>query len=88
MDLNQLWGLGLIPLIVALVEVCKQFIPDKRFYPLIAVILGMAGNVGIGWAIGESLIVAAILGLIAGLAACGLYSTGATINSHVEPPAA
>ena len=79
MDLNLLWGLGLIPLIIALVQVFKQFVPDKRFYPLFAVVIGIVGNLAIAYAIGESFILATMLGVVAGLSASGLYSTGSAI---------
>jgi len=79
MDLNLLWGLGLIPLILALVQVFKAFVPDHRFYPLIAVAIGIVGNLGIAYAIGESFVLATVLGVVAGLSASGLYSTGSAI---------
>lgn len=90
MDLTQLWGLASIPLIIGLIEVFKQFVADKRFYPLFAVVLGILINVGIAYGIGESFILAAFMGTIAGLASCGLYSTGSTLakgESAKTPPA-
>jgi len=82
--LKALVGLGGVPFIVGLTEVFKPFFLDKRVYPVLSIFWGLAINLGIAWGLGWSSrmeVVAAILtGVLAGLAACGLYSTGATFR--------
>ncbi len=77
-DLSQLWYLGAVPIVIGLTEVFKLWISDTRFYPLIAIILGIGINLLIGWAIDKVVVESIIAGLIAGLMACGLYSAVTT----------
>jgi len=81
---KSLVALGGVPLILGLVQVFKPFISDTRYYPLLAVAFGLAINLVAGWALGAGTasdwVVAAFNGIIAGLAASGLYSTGSTLK--------
>jgi hypothetical protein len=79
MELQDVIGLAGVPLIAALVQVAKAWIGDDRYYPLFALALGLALNLGIALARGGDLPTATLLGLVAGLAASGLYSGGKTL---------
>jgi hypothetical protein len=82
--IRSIVALGGVPLILGLVQLFKPFITDTRLYPLIAVGFGLAINLIAGWALGANgaseWITALFNGIIAGLAASGLYSTGSTLK--------
>jgi hypothetical protein len=82
--ITSIVALGGVPLILGLVQLFKPFITDTRLYPLIAVGFGLAINLIAGWALGANgsseWITALFNGIIAGLAASGLYSTGSTLR--------
>jgi len=74
---------GSVAIILALVELVKRTIPDldKRWLPLIGVVVGVAFNLALGYNQHVSLFAAGLTGLTAGLAASGLFSSGkATIG--------
>ena len=79
MEMIDIVGLAGVPVIVAAVEIAKPFTPDRRFYPLIALALGLALNLGVALALDSDPRRAVLLGLVAGLAASGLYSQGKTV---------
>ena len=79
MELTDVIGLAGVPLIVALVQVAKAWIVEERLYPVLALVLGLALNVGIAAARGSDIPAAVLLGVVAGLAASGIYSQGKTI---------
>lgn len=67
-----------IPVILGLVEVFKKIVPSK-FAPLISVVLGM--GVVVLFAGGRFDIQIALVGIMTGLSASGLYSgSGATVE--------
>lgn len=76
MELKDLIGPAGVPVIVAVVEVAKPWIGDQRFWPLVAVGAGMTLNVALAALLTQSLPAGALTGLVAGLAAAGLYSAG------------
>lgn len=76
MELADVIGLAGVPLIAALVQVAKAWITEERAYPLLALALGLTLNVGIAIARGNDVATALLLGVVAGLAASGLYSQG------------
>ncbi|AQU05309.1 hypothetical protein B1778_00790 [Dehalococcoides mccartyi] len=82
--ITSIVALGGVPLILGLVQLFKPFIKDTRYYPLIAVGFGLVINLIAGWALGTSApsdwITALFNGIIAGLAAGGLYSAGSTLK--------
>jgi hypothetical protein len=82
--LTSIVALGGVPLILGLVQLFKSFVSDTRYYPLIAMAFGLAINLIAGWALGATAvtdwITALLNGIIAGLAASGLYSAGSTIQ--------
>ena len=82
--LTSIVALGGVPLILGLVQLFKSFISDTRYYPLVAMAFGLVINLIAGWALGATAvtdwITALLNGIIAGLAASGLYSAGSTIT--------
>lgn len=82
--ITSIVALGGVPLILGLVQLFKPFITDTRLYPLLAVGFGLAINLIAGWALGASVssdwITALFNGIIAGLAASGLYSASSTMK--------
>ena len=81
MELLDFVGLAAIPFIVGLVELVKPFIADKRFYPIVAVTIGVILNLIVAWQLDTGYVLAVLLGALVGLAASGLYSAGATIRA-------
>lgn len=79
MELVDVIGLAGVPLIAALVQVAKAWVGEERYYPMMALALGLALNTGIALARHGDFPTAVLLGLVAGLAASGLYSQGKTL---------
>lgn len=73
---SLLFGLAAVPVIVALVQVFKAFVSDQRFWPLIAIVIGIAWNVAVAAITQQHVAVAGMTGIVVGLAASGLYSVG------------
>ncbi len=82
MEVVDVIGLAGVPLIVALVQVAKAWVADERYYPLMALVMGLGLNVGVALARGRDVPTALLLGVAAGLAASGLYSQGKTMVSR------
>ena len=80
MELSDVWGLAGLPFITALVQVAKPWVPDERWWPVLAMALGLALNVGIALAQASDLPTAVVLGVVVGLAAAGLYNSQKTIR--------
>jgi len=82
--ITSIVALGGVPLILGLVQLFKPFITDTRFYPLVALGFGLAINLVAGWALGASAssdwVTALFNGIIAGMAAGGLYSAGSSLK--------
>ena len=64
----------LIPIVVAMVEVLKLWISDDRYYPILAVLLGVLFLALVGTLTGIAWQAVIAQGVIIGLAASGLYS--------------
>ena len=79
MELADVWGLAGVPLIAALVQVAKAWVADKRWYPVLAMAMGLGLNVGIAWARAGDMPTAVVLGLVTGLAASGLFNAQKTL---------
>lgn len=73
-NFSQFYAAGSIALILPLVNAIKNFVKDSRYYPLIAVGIGIVFNLIVGAIIGEGAAVSLFQGIIAGMAACGIYS--------------
>ena len=69
-------GVGAAPIITALVAVIGQALPamPRRWYPALAVALGIAWNAGVSASLGQLSWGSLLTGIVAGLAASGLYS--------------
>lgn len=77
--------MGQIALIMALAELCKQLGINKKWIPIIDVILGLISGLGVfylllHYSVPESI----ILGLALGLSACGLFSGVKNITQGAE----
>ncbi len=82
-DLRVYWGLGGVPVIVALVEAVKRAWPnlDGRWYPLVAIALGVGWDCGLAFVLGGiPYPVAAAWGILTGLTASGLFSSGKALR--------
>lgn len=80
MEYTDFVGLAAVPVIIGLVEVCKRWIADDRYYPLIALFLGIAINAAIAYQTAGDYLLATMVGIVAGLASSGLYSGQKTIR--------
>lgn len=84
--INQLiTPMGQVALIMALAELCKQLGLDKKYIPIIDVILGLVSGLGVfclllHYSVPESI----ILGLALGLSACGLFSGVKNLTQGVK----
>ena len=74
-------GLAGVPLLVALTEATKLVAPElpPRVHPLVALGWSLLFNVGIGAYLGADPVLGAVTGLVAALAAVGLYSGGRAV---------
>ncbi len=84
-DLTLFLGLAAAPVIAALVQVVKPFIGDERLWPVVAIGLGIGWNLAVTFAIeqaSDGLFAAGLIGVVAGLAASGLYSAGKTVTER------
>lgn len=79
-DPKALFYLGSVPIIIGLVQLFKIWVTDTRYYPVIAVLCSFVINLFTGWMINVTWAVSLLAGLIAGLAASGLYSIGSTVK--------
>jgi hypothetical protein len=75
MQLSDFVGLLGVPVIVALVEVLKPWL-SKEITPIVAIVIGILINLVVAWRSPPTFdpILAVLLGIVAGLAASGLYS--------------
>lgn len=76
MDAQVLVGLAGVPVVIGLVQVVKPFIADSRFYPLLALGVALALNLAAAFVLDGDPWRAVVAGLVAGLAAAGLYDHG------------
>lgn len=68
----ELYGIGAVGLIIALVEVAKKVGIPARFSPILALILGIAAGIVTYGA--TDVVQGIVLGLAAGASAVGVYS--------------
>ncbi len=73
MNPSDYTGLGGLLLIVALVQVAKQWVTTPRDWPLLAMVIGLVLNVAIALWAHTDLFVAGFTGLLIGLGAAGGY---------------
>ncbi len=75
-DAVVVFGVAAAPVVTALVAAIGQAVPalSRRWYPLIAIVLGVAWSSAVALAQGEFDWSAPLVGVVVGLAASGLYS--------------
>lgn len=82
--LKSLIGIGGVPFILGLTQLLKSWVSDTRWYAPISVLWGLAINIGLAYAMGavdrQVFIKTVFMGIMAGLAACGLYSASSTVT--------
>ncbi len=87
--IQSLVAIGGVSFIAALVQMMKAFIPDGRWYPPLSVAFGLMINLAAAWSLGgmtrASVVTAILSGIMAGLAASGLYSF-TQVGKVDEPP--
>lgn len=81
-DIKSLMFVGGVSLVVALTQICKKWVVDARWYPVISIGLGLLVNVPIGIMAGIDALSSVYMGIIAGLMASGIYS----VTQTEEPP--
>ncbi len=74
--MEQYAGLLGVPIVFGLVHVAKAWVTDSRWYPVMAMGLGVFWNVALAIVMHTSLGDAGIMGIVVGLAASGLYDVG------------
>ena len=79
--IEMVLGFAGVPVIVALTEFTKVVLADlpPRWYPVAALGWGLLLNAGVGSYLGADPVLGAVSGVLAGLAAVGLYSGGKAI---------
>lgn len=82
-DLSALIGVSGVPLITALTQWCKLLFPDMspRLLAAVPIIWGLVINLGLTYTHLQDWPIHVALGVIAGLAAEGLYSTFQTVRN-------
>ncbi len=73
MDWSDYFGLASVPVIIALVGLLRWLKLPTDYAPLVAVAAGVAWNLAVAPLVKTEFYPAALLGVIAGLAAAGLY---------------
>lgn len=77
MDIQSI-DMLIIPVVVGMTEIFKQFVDDSRFYPVFSIVIAAITMVSVAGFSVENL----IQGILFGLSACGLYSgTKATVGN-------
>lgn len=88
--ITSLIAVGGVSFIAALTQTVKPFVSDGRWYPPIAILLGLIINFLAAWALGTltraGLVAAGFSGITAGLAASGLYSLTQVGKQDVPSP--
>jgi len=81
-DLKELVGLLGIPVIIALVKATEMVLQlERRWLPMVAIVWGIALNLGLAYILATPYAAAVVWGVIAGLSAVGLFSgTRATLR--------
>lgn len=76
MEWSTLVGLGGVPVVVAMVGLVKALGLATNWAPLVAVVAGVAWNVGLAPLVPGGVYPLVLQGVLAGLAAAGLYDLG------------
>jgi hypothetical protein len=75
MDVNAylLYGVPVVGLVMALVKIAREVGLPTKFAPALAILLGLAGGMGIAYQNGNDLVAGAVIGLVIGASAAGFY---------------
>ncbi len=85
MDDNIVFGgMAAVPIITALLQMFKGWVPNKAL-PFLAIVVGVGWNVGLTVGTDEFSRTTIFLGIVVGLAASGLYSASkATVEEVTD----
>lgn len=75
-------GLLGIGLVTGLIQMFKPFIKDHRYLPFLSLAFGLGINFLAGYFLGMHWVISVFNGIIAGLAASGLYSGAKEITGN------
>ena len=68
---------GSLAIVISLVlQVAKQYVPNKQYVPIIASVSGILIGLLFGWYLSADLFVYGLAGLLGGLGSTGLYEVG------------
>lgn len=75
--METLYGVGVVPLLIAIIALLKGIIPEEahKYMGLVAWVLGLALAFAYGYQEGWQPLQCVIMGSAVGLSAAGLYST-------------
>ena len=80
-ELQLLFGFGAIPIVLGVVQILKAYVPDPRAWPVLAVAVAVLWNGALALVLATHVGVALLMGVVAGLAAAGTYSSGKTLRA-------
>lgn len=81
METELLAGMAAAPVVAALLQVVKPYLRDPRSWPIAAIVLAVGWNVAVNASTAAlAWHAAALLGVMSGLAASGLYEIGRAVR--------
>ena len=86
MDLKDFAGLAGVPIVIALVEACKRWVQDERWWPPLAIVWGVVLNLALAYILHTEYPTAVVVGVVTGLAGAGLYDSRRTVQPRRETP--
>jgi len=83
MDISTylLYGVPVVGLVMALVKIAREIGLPTKFAPALAIVLGVAGGLGIACQGGTDLVGGAVIGLVIGASASGFYDAAKFTSS-------
>jgi len=84
-DLAQLAGFTGVPLVIALIQIAKATFPSapSQAWPVASLAIAVAWNEAVAAVLHQDLAAAALVGIVVGLTASGLYSHATTLFGPV-----
>ena len=83
LDIQPWVDLGGSAVVVLFVQfLVKPFVPDKRIWPIAALLLAVAVHVWVGLALSEDVNKHIAMGLLVGLAAAGVFSSQKAVRNQ------
>ena len=78
MDLSiyLIYGIPAIALVIGLVKLVREAGLPSKFAPLVSLIVGILGGIGVAVTSGQTILYGVVLGIVFGLSASGIYDIG------------